>query len=158
MLDGLLQWIIHFSGVLLSTARDILPILVILLGFQIAILRKPIPNLRRVIIGFIYVLVGLALFLQGLEQALFPIGRLMAEQLTNPMFIHGVESFTGDVQWQDYFWVYIFAISIGFSTTIAEPSLMAVALKANVKSAHAAKQGLNTAFPISFRGGAVMGL
>lgn len=131
MLDGLLQWIIHFSGVLLSTARDILPILVILLGFQIAILRKPIPNLRRVIIGFIYVLVGLALFLQGLEQALFPIGRLMAEQLTNPMFIHGVESFTGDVQWQDYFWVYIFAISIGFSTTIAEPSLMAVALKAN---------------------------
>jgi len=131
MLDGLLQWIIHFSGVLLSTARDILPILIILLGFQIVILRKPIPNLRRVIIGFIYVLVGLALFLQGLEQALFPIGRLMAEQLTNPMFIHGVESFTGDVQWQDYFWVYIFAISIGFSTTIAEPSLMAVALKAN---------------------------
>ncbi len=76
MLDGLLQWIIHFSGVLLSTARDILPILIILLGFQIFILRKPIPNLRRVIIGFIYVLVGLALFLQGLEQALFPIGRL----------------------------------------------------------------------------------
>jgi hypothetical protein len=131
MLDGLLQWIIHFSGVLLSTGRDILPILIILLGFQIVILRKPIPNLRRVIIGFIYVLVGLALFLQGLEQALFPIGRLMAEQLTHPLFIHGVESFTGNVQWQDYFWVYIFAISIGFSTTIAEPSLMAVALKAN---------------------------
>ena len=131
MLAGVLQWIIHFSGVLLLTARDILPILVILLGFQIFILRKPIPNLRRVIIGFVYVLVGLALFLQGLEQALFPIGRLMAEQLTNPMFIYGVETFTGDVHWKDYLWVYIFAISIGFSTTIAEPSLMAVALKAN---------------------------
>ena len=131
MLDTLLQWIIHFSGVLFDTARDIFPILVILLGFQVLILRKPIPNFRRVMIGFVYVWVGLALFLQGLDQALFPIGRLMAEQLTNPLFIHGVESFTGDVQWQDYFWVYIFAISIGFSTTIAEPSLMAVALKAN---------------------------
>jgi hypothetical protein len=131
MMSVLGQWIIDFSGVLLSTARDVLPILIILLSFQIFILRKPIPNLRRVIIGFAYVLVGLALFLQGLEQALFPIGRLMAEQLTDPMFIHGVENFTGEIHWKDYFWVYIFAISIGFSTTIAEPSLMAVAMKAN---------------------------
>ncbi len=131
MFDILFQWIIHFSGVLLATARDIFPILVILLGFQVFILRKPIPNFRRVIIGFVYVWVGLALFLQGLDQALFPIGRLMAEQLTNPSFIHGVENFTGDIKWQDYFWVYMFAIAIGFSTTIAEPSLMAVAMKAN---------------------------
>lgn len=131
MIDSILQWIIEFSGVLLSTARDVLPILVILLGFQFLVLRKPIPNLRRVMIGFIYVLVGLALFLQGLEQALFPIGRLMAEQLTNPTFIHGVENFVGEISWTDYLWVYIFAFAIGFSTTIAEPSLMAVALKAN---------------------------
>jgi len=131
MIDSILQWLIEFSGVLLSTARDVLPILVILLGFQFLVLRKPIPNLRRVIIGFIYVLVGLALFLQGLEQALFPIGRLMAEQLTDPMFIHGVENFVGEISWTDYVWVYFFAFAIGFSTTIAEPSLMAVALKAN---------------------------
>jgi len=131
MLDILFQWVIHFSGVLFATARDIFPILVILLGFQVFILRKPIPNFRRVMIGFAYVWVGLALFLQGLDQALFPIGRLMAEQLTNPTFIHGVENFTGEIKWQDYFWVYIFAIAIGFSTTIAEPSLMAVAMKAN---------------------------
>jgi hypothetical protein len=130
-MDGIIAWLDHFSGVLLATSRDVLPILVILLGFQIIILRKPIPNLRRVIIGFIYVLVGLALFLQGLDQALFPIGRLMAEQLTNPAFIHGVENYTGDILWQDYLWVYLFAIAIGFSTTIAEPSLMAVAMKAN---------------------------
>lgn len=131
MIDSILQWIVEFSGVLLSTARDVLPILIILLGFQFLVLRKPIPNLRRVIIGFIYVLVGLALFLQGLEQALFPIGRLMAEQLTDPFFIHGVENFVGEIVWTDYMWVYIFAFAIGFSTTIAEPSLMAVALKAN---------------------------
>lgn len=130
-MTNIIEWLVHFLGVLLSTARDVLPILIILLGFQFFILRKPIPNLRRVIIGFIYVLIGLALFLQGLEQALFPIGRLMAEQLTNPTFIHGVENFTGTIKWQDYFWVYLFALSIGFSTTIAEPSLMAVAMKAN---------------------------
>ncbi|MDZ7612719.1 MAG: DUF1538 family protein [Flavobacteriaceae bacterium] len=33
--------------------------------------------------------------------------------------------------WQAYYWVYIFAALIGFSTTIAEPSLYAVAIKAN---------------------------
>jgi hypothetical protein len=131
MMAAVLQWLVEFSGVLFATARDVLPILVILLGFQFFILRKPIPNLRKVVIGFAYVLVGLALFLQGLEQALFPIGRLMAEQLTDPVFIHGVENFIGEIHWQDYLWVYCFAVAIGFSTTIAEPSLMAVALKAN---------------------------
>ena len=129
---GIIQWFIDFRGVLLSTVRDILPIIAILLGFQIFVLRKAIPNLRRVIIGFAYVVVGLALFLQGLEQALFPLGRLMAEQLTNPAFIYnGLENFSGTIHWQDYKWVYIFAVAIGFSTTIAEPSLMAVAIKAN---------------------------
>ena len=132
MMAGLIQWFVDFGGVILSTIRDVLPIIIILLGFQLFVLRKPIPNLRRVIIGFVYVLVGLALFLQGLEQALFPLGRLMAEQLTDPAFIYqGLENFTGTIHWSDYIWVYIFAVAIGFSTTIAEPSLMAVAIKAN---------------------------
>ncbi|MCK5810461.1 MAG: DUF1538 domain-containing protein [Cocleimonas sp.] len=128
----MLAWLIDFSGVLFATMRDVLPIIVILFGFQFFVLRRKVANLRRVIIGFIYVLVGLALFLQGLEQALFPLGRLMAEQLTDPVFIYGsLENFSGTVHWLDYGWVYLFAIAIGFSTTIAEPSLMAVAIKAN---------------------------
>jgi len=156
--EVLLQWLIHFSGELLSTIRDILPILVILIGFQAIILRKPIPNLRRIIIGFIYVLFGLALFLQGLDQALFPLGRLMAEQLTNPAFIHGIENFTGIVQWQDYFWVYIFAMAIGFSTTIAEPSLMAVAIKANqVSGGSIGVWGLRIAVAIGVAAGIGLG-
>lgn len=131
-LPGIMQWVVHFSGVLLSTIHDVLPIVAILFGFQFFVLKKPIANLRRVIIGFIYVLIGLALFLQGLDQALFPLGRLMAEQLTNPVFIHGgIEHISEILRWQDYYWVYLFAISIGFSTTIAEPSLIAVAIKAN---------------------------
>lgn len=120
---------------LLATLTDVIPIAVIIFGFQFLVIRKPIPNLRRVLIGFVYVLLGLSLFLVGLEKALFPLGRLMANQLTNPAFIYdGVEAVKQTVQtvhWADYYWVYIFAFSIGFSTAIAEPSLIAVAIKAN---------------------------
>ena len=127
-----------FLQTLLSTVRDVIPIAAILFGFQFLVIRKPTPNLRRILIGFVYVLIGLTLFLMGLEKALFPLGRLMAEQLTNPEFIRqGMDTITAALQWQDYFWVYVFAFAIGFSTTIAEPSLIAVAIKANEVSAGA---------------------
>lgn len=130
------QNIVFFSQTLLDTIFDVLPIAAILFGFQFLVIRKPIPNLKKVIIGFIFVLIGLSFFLMGLEKALFPLGRLMATQLTQSDFLHqGLESATQTLQWSDYYWVYIFAFSIGFSTTIAEPSLIAVALKANEVSA-----------------------
>jgi hypothetical protein len=117
---------------LLDTVGDILPIVVMIAAFQFVVIRRPMPNLRRVAIGFVYVLVGLSLFLLGLEQALFPLGRLMATQLTDPAFIYsGIERIAGVIHWTDYYWVYIFAFAIGFSTTIAEPALMAVAIKAS---------------------------
>ena len=117
---------------LLDTVGDILPIVVMIAVFQFVVIRRPMPNLRRVVIGFVYVLVGLSLFLLGLEQALFPLGRLMATQLTDPAFIYsGIERIAGVIHWTDYYWVYIFAFAIGFSTTIAEPALMAVAIKAS---------------------------
>lgn len=117
---------------LLATVRDVLPIVLIIFGFQLFVIRRPIPNLRHVLIGFAYVLIGLSLFLLGLEKALFPLGRLMANQLTNPEFIYGVKDSIPDViHWLDYYWIYLFAFAIGFSTTIAEPSLMAVAIKAH---------------------------
>ncbi|WP_462324172.1 DUF1538 domain-containing protein [Desulfoplanes sp.] len=119
-----------FGLVLLATVRDILPILALIVGFQLFVLRQPIPQLRRQIIGGIYVVLGLALFLVGLEKALFPVGKIMAAQLSDPLFL----SSGGDVaptDWRAYGWIYVFAAMIGFSTTIAEPSLLAVALKAN---------------------------
>ena len=122
----------EFFLMLFGTLRDVLPIAAIIFGFQFFIIRKPIPQLRRVLIGFAYVIIGLALFLLGLEKALFPIGRLMAAQLTDPAFIlSGVNSIASVPDWQDYYWVYLFAFAIGASTTIAEPSLIAVAIKAN---------------------------
>lgn len=117
-------------GIFLETILDVMPIAAIIFGFQFLVIRKPIPNLKKVLIGLFYVLIGITLFLVGLEQALFPLGRLMAEQLTDPAFIHGVKSVADEFDWQDYFWVYLFAFAIGMSTTIAEPSLIAVAIKA----------------------------
>ena len=120
--------------VIAATVWDVLPIALIIFGFQIFILRKPIANLRRILVGFVLVLLGLGFFLEGLEAALFPLGRLMAQQLTDPAFIVGDE-LERALAWSDYHWVYLFAFAIGFSTTIAEPSLLAVAIKANQVSA-----------------------
>lgn len=69
-----------------ATIWDVLPIVVIIFGFQLFILRKPIPNLKRIATGFALVLLGLGFFLEGLEAALFPLGKLMAQQLTDPRF------------------------------------------------------------------------
>ena len=134
----MIELLLHIWNTILATLQDLLPIVLIIFGFQLFVLRKAIPHLKRILIGLLYVLVGLALFLVGLEQALFPLGKIMAEQLTDPAFIMGGLARTADVlQWYDYGWVYIFAAAIGFSTTIAEPSLIAVAIKARQVSAGA---------------------
>lgn len=118
---------------LLDTIKDVVPIAVILFGFQWLVLRRQLAHFRQVATGFLYVLIGLAFFLEGLELALFPIGKLMAAQLTDPIFLFGPELslHPQDIDWTAYGWVYLFALAIGFSTTIAEPSLLAVAIKAN---------------------------
>jgi hypothetical protein len=117
----------------LSTVLDVLPIALIIGGFQLFVIRRRVPNLGRVVVGFVYVLLGLSLFLVGLQEALFPIGKLMATQLTDPAFIRGDDAGDGPLTlfWHDYWWTYVFAAAIGFATTIAEPSLIAVAIKAS---------------------------
>jgi hypothetical protein len=120
--------LMHLSDVGMATMLDVLPIVSVLAFFQIAIIRKRPANLKRIVTGFLYVLLGLTLFLVGLREALFPIGEIMAKQLTDPVFL-GIEAISAD--WRDYGWVYAFAFAIGFATTIAEPALMAVAVKAN---------------------------
>jgi hypothetical protein len=92
------------------------------------VIRRPIAHPRKILAGFVYVLVGIVFFLKGLDMALFPLGEFMASQLTMPEFI-GVEPAAANIDWRDYAWVYVFAASIGFTTALAEPSLLAVALK-----------------------------
>ena len=129
----MMDFVTDFVLVLYSTLRDVLPILVVIIFFQMVVLKQPIPHLKKVILGGVYVVFGLALFLMGLEKALFPVGNIMATQLSDPEFIG--TTLGGPSNWRSYYWIYIFAALIGFSTTIAEPSLIAVAIKASEVSA-----------------------
>lgn len=116
-----------------ETARDtvlaVLPIGVLLVLFQVYVLRRPVPQVRRVLLGFGLVVVGMILFLAGLEEALFPLGDVMAQQLTDPEVV-GSAAHGAAPGWADYWLVYVFGAAIGFATTIAEPALIAVSLKA----------------------------
>jgi len=145
-------WLLHFTHSLLHTVRDVMPIAGIIIGFQLLVIRQPLARPRETLVGFFYVLLGIALFLEGLEMALFPLGEMMAKQLTAPEFI-GIAANTAVVPWQAYFWVYIFAASIGFATTLAEPSLIAVAIKAEQISGgaiHAWGLRLAVSFGVAF--------
>ena len=139
-----------------STALDVAPIVGILVLFQVAVLRRNLPNLRRIAAGFVFVLLGLTLFLIGLEEALFPIGETMARQLTAPETI-GKASLADGVDWSDYLLVYAFAAAIGFATTVAEPSLIAVALKAEEVSGGAIDaKGLRIAVALGVAAGVAL--
>jgi hypothetical protein len=100
---------------LLGMVRDVLPIILVVLFFQYVVIRKHIPHLHKVVGGFVLVIVGLYAFVVGLKLGLFPIGQRMAEQLI------GLEALV---------FVYLFAFSIGFATTMAEPALIAIGRKA----------------------------
>ncbi|MBT8406711.1 MAG: DUF1538 domain-containing protein [Deltaproteobacteria bacterium] len=126
-----MNMLIEIAQTFVATCRDVVPVLALIVGFQYIILRQPIPHLLRVIVGFGCVLIGLTLFLVGLEKALFPIGKIMAKQLSAPEFVFGTKTVPQGPDWWAYSWVYVFAALIGFATTIAEPALIAVAYKAN---------------------------
>ena len=144
---------------LITTTRDIIPILGLLVGFQIFVLRRRIPQLRRTTIGFVFVLLGLTFFLVGLEMALFPLGKLMATQLSSSEFVFGSPTSPTNPPWQAYGWVYAFAALIGFATTIAEPALIAVAFKAHEVSQGAISQwGLRIAVAIGVSVGVTLGV
>ena len=137
---------------LLATAKDVLPVLGLLLVFQTLVLKRPIPRPGRIIFGFCAVLIGMTCFLSGLDLALFPVGRSMALQLTE-----GAQK-GGNTTWTAYFWVYCFAFLVGFSTTIAEPSLIAVAHKAHEASRKAISSwGLRIAVAIGVAIGITLG-
>lgn len=118
---------IAFGRLLLDSLRDLAPIILVVGFFQIVVLQQPFPDLGRTVFGLAAVLVGLSLFIRGLEIGLFPIGESMAGAFANK----------GNV-----FWLLAFAFALGFGTTVAEPALIAVAAEAAaVKAAEGALPG-----------------
>jgi len=113
--------LIIFLQALLGSCKDLLPIILVIAFFQFVVLQQPLPNLIDIFIGLILVVLGLTFFIYGLEMGLFPIGESMAQAFARK----------GSV-----FWLLTFAFCLGFGTTVAEPSLIAVAKEAaNVAAA-----------------------
>ncbi len=148
-----------FSVTIGSTIRDVFPIVAIAVGFQVFIIRESVRRPRQIVIGFVFVILGLAVFLAGLQMALFPLGRLLASELTQfTLLPGGPETVVSSPAWYHYTWVYVFACAIGFSTTIAEPSLLAVAIKAEEVSGGAIRSwGLRVAVAIGVAVGVALG-
>jgi hypothetical protein len=102
-------------GKLKTSFFTILPIIVVVSFFQIVILQQPFPNLEEILEGLIFVVLGLMLFVEGLEIGLFPIGENLSYALAKK---------------RSLFWLLSFSFFLGFSTTIDKPTLIAVAKEA----------------------------
>jgi hypothetical protein len=105
---------------MLGAVRDLVPIISVIVIFQLAVLRQPFPELLDMVVGLVLVVLGLAFFVMGLEIGLFPIGEAMAEAFARKGSL---------------FWLLVFGFGLGFSTTIAEPALIAVTKEASVVAA-----------------------
>ncbi len=104
----------------LNSLRDLMPIIVVIGFFQLAVLQQPIPDFGEIALGIVFVVIGLTLFVQGLNMGLFPIGETMAYSFASK----------GNMTW-----LLLFAFALGFGTTIAEPALIAVANEAALVAA-----------------------
>lgn len=107
---------------MLGSLRDLTPIILVVVFFQLIVFGQALPNLSELLIGLVFVTLGLTFFIYGLELGLFPIGEAMAHAFARK----------GSV-----FWLIAFAFSLGFGTTIAEPALIAVAAEAASVAANA---------------------
>ena len=100
---------------LVGGLRDLAPIILVIVFFQVAVLRQPFPNLAEVLVGLVCVVAGLTMFIRGLELGLFPLGEAMAHAFARKGSLVAL---------------FAFAFSLGFGTTVAEPALIAVAAEA----------------------------
>lgn len=116
------SYILGILRKLWAAVKDLIPIIVVVVFFQSVVIRQPFPQIGEVIFGILFVIVGLTLFIEGLEIGLFPVGETMAYALAKKGSL---------------LWLMIFSFLLGFSTTIAEPALIAVAKEASIISSGA---------------------
>ena len=104
--------LLRFLATLAASIRDLLPIVLVVAFFQLVVLQQPLPALGRLLVGFLLVWLGLAFFIRGLEQGLFPLGESISYAFARKANV---------------VWLLLFAFALGFGTTIAEPALIAIA-------------------------------
>lgn len=112
---NLLNNLLVLGRYLFNSFKDLAPIVFVVLLFQFVVLQQPLPNTLDMIVGLLFVVIGLTLFIFGLETGLFPIGETLARSFAAKGSL---------------FWLVVFAFLLGFGTTIAEPALIAVAAEA----------------------------
>ena len=95
-----------------ESVRDLTPIVLVVVFFQLVVLQQPFPELMKMLVGLLMVVLGLTLFVHGLRTGLFPIGEGMAYDFARKGSL---------------LWLLLFAFLLGFGTTVAEPALIAVA-------------------------------
>lgn len=116
------------AATLISAIRDVLPVALVLFGFQYLVLRRPFPRATRVAAGFVLMLIGLTLLLLGLEKAVFPLGESLTRQLFD--LAAGFSGDSGAAAWPVFFCVGSFAAAVTFAAVFAEPVLTALADRA----------------------------
>ena len=102
--------------------QDLAPIFAVIAFFQIVVLRQSFPDIAGVVVGLVCVVLGLALFVQGLESGLFPLGEALAQGMARKGSATALLAL---------------AFCLGFGTTVAEPALIAVAAEAAAVAAEA---------------------
>ena len=109
------RFVTAMSRQTLGALRDLAPIFAVIAFFQIVVLQQPFPDLVNVLVGLVFVVIGLALFIQGLESGLFPLGEALAQGMARKGSVTALLAM---------------AFCLGFGTTVAEPALIAVAAEA----------------------------
>jgi hypothetical protein len=104
--------LIAMGRLVIGTLRDLAPIVLVVAFFEIVVLQQQVDNLSTIAIGLMFVMLGLAIFIRGLEMALFPLGETLAAAFAKKGSL---------------IWLMLFSFGLGFGTTVAEPALIAVA-------------------------------
>ena len=112
--------LLQFLKSLRQSFQDLLPIILVIGFFQLIVLQQPVPQFGQILAGGLMVLIGLSLFVQGLQLALFPLGEEMAYNF---------------VRKGNLWLLLLFAFTLGFGTTVAEPALIAIAGEAAIIAA-----------------------
>ncbi len=137
---GFRRLLTALRGDLIDAVRDVAPIIGVVAFFQIVVLRQPLPGLDRILVGAVLVVLGLALFIRGLELGLFPVGESMA---------------FGFARKGSVWWLTAFAFALGVTTTFAEPALIAIANEAAAVAADggviSADVGARAAYALGLR-------
>jgi hypothetical protein len=144
----------EFLSTTAATAADVLPVAVFMLFFYRVVLKQKLGNPQQIIVGLVFVTIGLALLLLGVDRALFPAGRMMVQQLAASV----PHTELTIPHWTDYWLIYAFAFCISFAAAIAEPALLAIAVKVNELSGGAIKTwGLRTTAAAGVASGVALG-